>query len=886
MTESLVPPDERQRLAALQALDVLDSPPEAEFDALVRAASLACGVPISMLTLIDAERQWFKASTGLVGISGTAREIAFCDYAIRQDGLFEVADARLDARFADNPMVLGAPGIRFYAGVPLSLSDGVRIGALCVIGTEAQQLTPAQREILLCLGQAATAALQGRRALRDSKVRDDLLRQSGDLLRRTGALVGAGGWELDLSTRQLYWSEEACRLHGMAPDYQPDFEETLRFYAPAVQPMLKAALARSTAEGVGFDLEVPLIRADGKERWVRVFGEVETYGGKPARLAGAFQDITERHQMVAELDEQHELMRVTLQSIGEAVITTDAVGRVDWLNPAAERLTGWTMKTAHGRLLGEVFHLNGEDSREPGVGVLLAEPLAAADSAAAADLASDVAADLDAANGPPRDMLLVGRDGHQWDIENTAAPVRDAMGKLLGTVLVFHDVTEQRRMSGEMSHRATHDALTGLVNRAEFEVRLARTLQRARDDHSTHAMLYIDLDQFKDVNDSCGHAGGDQLLRQVARLLGETVRTRDTLARMGGDEFAIILDHCPAGQAQRIAQEICQRMDQFRFVQQDRRFRIGTSIGLVVIDAGWASTGALLQAADSACYAAKQAGRNQVQAWMDDAARGAARPGEAQWATLIERALDDDGFTLFGQRFDPVVPEGDGVHAEVLLRMRGEDGALLLPGAFMPAAERFKLSSRIDRWVVANAVAWLGGMPGRQPIETLCINLSAQSLVDAQFQGWLIDLLTRLAPALRQSLCFDIHEAVALANLADMAQLIDRLRQVGVRVALDGFGSSGASLDHLKQLRVDYLKIDGAFIQDLIADPLKGVAVRGFCEAANILGLQVVAEYVDKPQVLARLKTLGVDFAQGFLLHLPAPIENLRPMPLRDTPLQ
>jgi diguanylate cyclase (GGDEF)-like protein len=293
--------------------------------------------------------------------------------------------------------------------------------------------------------------------------------------------------------------------------------------------------------------------------------------------------------------------------------------------------------------------------------------------------------------------LLISRDGTEFGIEDSAAPIRDAQGAMLGVVLVFHDVTEQRRLSGEMSYRATHDELTGLVNRTEFESRLRTLLQKAHDDGSVHALLYIDLDQFKLVNDGCGHTAGDLLLQQVSRLMGDAVRGRDTLARLGGDEFGVLLDHCSGEQAQRVAQLICDRMEEYRFQHNGKRFRVGTSIGLVAVSNRFANTAAVMQAADTCCYAAKEAGRNRVHTWVDNDQTICLRHGEMQWTTRVEQALDEDRFVLYAQRLQCLEGDVHGMHAEVLLRMLDSDGSIIAPAAFLPAAERFNLASRIDR---------------------------------------------------------------------------------------------------------------------------------------------------------------------------------------------
>lgn len=1368
MPAASLPENEVDRLRALNELRVLDTHAEVEFDALVQAAALVCNVPISLISLVDAERQWFKANVGLPGATETPRDVAFCAYAIHGEDIFEVEDATLDDRFSDNPLVLSNPNIRFYAGAPLRLSDGANVGTLCVIDSKPHKLDEKQRSILNSLAKAAVKALESRRSLIDEqrtiqqmsrmslellnsewrfralsdasplgifstdlngkctytntqwqdiyglsfeeslgdgwqaglhpediekvfndwrakaplgvefdmefrtqhksgavrhvharakpivsfdedisgfvgtvediteqqklkiensallntirakfimsitnargdivevndsfceisqysreeligcnhrivnsgvhptsffsgvwqtiangkswrgeicnrakdgslywvdsvitpffnsagkidryisirtditarkkseaellsekqyfasviegtgagtwewnvktghtrfneqwanilgytladlspvsvktwldlthpddliiadgllkkhfsgetsiyecefrmrncfglwvwvlargrvltwtaegnpewmfgtqvdinqrKEQEEVLRKTQVLLDKTGKIAGVGGWEVDLVSGLIYWSDETCRIHGVPLGYTPKLDEAINFYAPSARPIIKAAVERSMQTGESWDFELPFIQANGQHIWVRAVGSVEFDGQKPVRIVGAFQNITERIQqriavdeahtrmtmatdsgeigiweynlvegvlvwdewmyklyglspsnqagpyelwashlhpedketaekavadciagitpfntefrivwndgsihylrataqvtrdaegnalsmiganwdvtrlrnLTTELAEQHELLHVTLKSIGDAVITTDAKGRVEWLNPVAERMTGWTSEEAKGRPLAQVFHIVNEETR------------AATENPVATCLAQGKIVGL------ANHTLLISRNGDEFGIEDSAAPIRNKQGDVLGVVLVFHDVTEQRRLSGEVSYQATHDALTGLVNRAEFETRLRRLLHRTHEDKSQHALMYIDLDQFKIVNDTCGHSVGDQLLQQVSKVLNETVRSRDTLARLGGDEFGVLLEHCSTDQAQRVAQEICDKMENFRFQHDLHRFRIGTSIGLVAMDNRWQTTAALMQAADTSCYAAKDAGRNRVHVWFDTDQAMRARHGEMQWTTRIERALDENHFELYAQRIENLTEQDAGIHAEVLLRMLDTDGTIIPPGAFLPAAERFHLASRIDRWVLRNAIDWLKSLDKTAPaIDMLCINLSGQSIGDRAFHRQAVDMLKDAGEVICAKICIEITETAAVTNLSDASLFIEQVSVLGVRVALDDFGAGASSFGYLKNLAVDILKIDGQFIKDLMDDPLDDVAVRCFVDVAKVCGLKTVAEFVDKPAVLKRVRELGIDYAQGFLLHKPEPI--------------
>ena len=631
------------------------------------------------------------------------------------------------------------------------------------------------------------------------------------------------------------------------------------FLTPASHAYARhVVLPRYLRDGRCENIEYQMVRKDGSLIDVLLSATMERdEQGRPLRSLAILEDVTEKHAVERELAEKHELLRVTLHSIGDAVITTDEQGRVQWLNPVAERMTGWRNAEAGGRPLGEVFHVVDETTGEP----------------------ERCPVDRCLSQQPDSDRLkltqLISRDGTLYGIEDSAAPIRDAQGQVLGVVLVFHDVTEQRRMGHEMSFRATHDELTGLVNRSEFEGRLQRALTDSLQRGSAHALMYIDLDQFKLVNDACGHAVGDQLLRQVTELLNGCVRARDTLARLGGDEFGVILEHCDVEQAERVAQKICDQMEEFRFVHEGRRFRIGTSIGLVPLDKRWTHPDAIMQAADTSCYAAKEAGRNRVHVWFDTDQSMHTRKGEMQWATRLEQALDEDRFVLYAQRIAPIRPTGEGLRCEVLIRLQEPDGSIIPPGAFLPAAERFQLASRIDRWVVRQVFALLASRhPALDTVHTLAVNLSGQSMADPTFQRYLLELIER-QPVDLSKLCFEITETAAITKLAEAGSFVQEMRRLGMRLALDDFGAGSSSFGYLKALQVDYLKIDGQFIKDVVHDPLDRAAVRCFCDVARVMGLKTVGEFVENEPILQELLDLGVDYAQGYLIHRPEPLGQL-----------
>ena len=582
-------------------------------------------------------------------------------------------------------------------------------------------------------------------------------------------------------------------------------------------------------------------------------------------VVAAIRDVTARKQAEAALLQskealslQKERIQVTLESIGDAVITTDARGRVNYCNAVAEALTGWSRTEAHGQAVSAVFSIVNEDTGEP------------VDDPVARCLSEDRVVGL------AGHSLLINRYGHEYAIQDSAAPIRDREGALLGVVLVFSDVSEQRRMTREISHRASHDELTGLVNRREFELRLERVLEAAHNDHSEHVLCFMDLDQFKVVNDSCGHAAGDVLLGQIADLFRQHLRETDTLARIGGDEFGLLLEHCGLDQAKRVVNILRDAVAEYRFAWDDKPFRIGVSIGVVVVNKDSRSTENLMHAADSACYMAKEAGRNCVRIFHEHDAELARRHGEMQWVSLIQKALEEDDFELYAQLIESVDPDSAiGLRCEVLLRLVDEAGRITLPSVFMPAAERYGLAARIDLWVIDHMFRWLAGQPEVVDRLELCsINLSGHSLSDHLFEAQVLrQLETTGVPG--EKICFEITETAAIANLNNATRFIQTLKSHGCRFALDDFGSGLSSFAYLKNLPVDFLKIDGAFVKDMVEDPIDLAMVRAINEIGQLMGKQTIAEYVENAAIRDQLREVGVDFVQGFALSRPQPIAGI-----------
>ena len=569
------------------------------------------------------------------------------------------------------------------------------------------------------------------------------------------------------------------------------------------------------------------------------------------------RDLTEWRDVQESLFRQKEQAIVALASIAEAVITTDLAGRITFLNPTAERLTGWRTTEALGQPADTVLALITDATRQP------------MESISARCLREGRAVDL--ADG----VLLLRRGGTEVPIGGSAAPLRDRHGATTGVVLVLHDVTERRRAARKLSHEATHDALTGLVARKEFEDRLARVLAEAAAGVVEHALCYLDLDRFKLVNDTCGHEAGDDLLRRISQLLSSRLRSRDTLARLGGDEFGVLLEYCSLTKAAEIAGKLERAIEEFRYVWGERSFSLGVSIGVVAITAASGRTADVLRAADEACYAAKDAGGNRVHVAQPEAAPGLQQQVESRRIMRLTRAVDEGHFQLYAQAIVPLAPEHPArPRCEILLRLPDEHGGVETADAFLPQAERHRLMPAIDRWVVRQTVAVLGQWHRDHPefeLPLCSINLSVSSLDDADLIPAVREYLTqhRLPP---EALCFEIAEAAALGNFAQLVRLISEIRATGCGVGLDNFGNSLASFAHLKALSVDYVKIGGHYVRGVADDPVYGTLVRAVNEIGRIMGITTIAEEVESETILQKLRGLGVGYAQGHAVAPPAPL--------------
>ncbi|MBL8529724.1 MAG: EAL domain-containing protein [Burkholderiales bacterium] len=722
------------------------------------------------------------------------------------------------------------------------------------------------------------AALDGLEAEINERKRTAQALQAGNEVYRTLVdTTGTGYHIMDAEGRILDANREYVSLTGHRTLAQIQGRKVTEWTAPYDIARKATELDECLARGYVRNLEIDYVDTTGRVVPIEVNATVVNMEGE-RRIMALCRDISARKQAeralrqayeelerkvgerTAELAQtndvlqrEKELFRITLASIGDAVITTDAAQRITYLNKVAEDLTGWLEAEARERPLAEVFRIVHEETREPtedpvGEGMRAKERI-----------------------GPRNHTVLICRDEREISIDTSVAPILDSSDVTIGAVLVFRDVTAQRKLAQQLSHQATHDTLTELVNRREFERRLTHLLASASP-YAPHALLYLDLDQFKVVNDTCGHVAGDDLLRQISALLRTKLRARDTLARLGGDEFGVLLEHCAVPEAKRIANNLRELVHGFRFAWQDKSFQIGVSIGLVpLVHAGETPSGAM-SAADSSCYAAKEKGRNRVHVYQADDSMLAQRHGEMRWMPRIQQALADERFRLYYQPIVPIASSAlSGHHGEILLRMLDEEGQIVPPGAFLPAAERYGLMLAIDRWVVMKTLDALSAATSREGDVMFSINVSAQSLGAADFLDFVIERIehTGVSP---HTLCFEITETSAVSELAHVLHFIDILKARGCRFALDDFGTGVSSFSYLKTLPVDYLKIDGGFIRNLATDEIDRAMVEAVHRIGHIMGLRTIAEWVQNDAILETLREIGVDYGQGYASGEPQPL--------------
>jgi len=652
--------------------------------------------------------------------------------------------------------------------------------------------------------------------------------------------------------RILMANDSAAALVGLTAD-QLQGREAADLVKPAYRALFRKTMAKLLAgESAPRRLEIQLINGDEQGLWVEVQSSLIEYRGTNAILTIA-RDVSYRKSLEVSLSRSKRQAQYTLESISEGVITTDNEGRIDYVNRAAEVMTGANREEANGHKISELFSLIDEADRRP-----LGDPV-------------ERCLSMRRRVNMGRRALLVSREGEQeHSVEITASPIRGPGNSISGTVVVFHDVSEIRGLTQQMSYHATHDALTGLVNRREFERRLQDAMDAAHTEEGVHILFYMDLDRFKAVNDSCGHQAGDNMLREVATLIKDQVRDSDYVGRLGGDEFGTLLVGCPIDKARQIASDICNAVADYRFVWQDKIFNIGISIGLVEISHSSGTLQDVMSAADSACYVAKQRGRGQVHVYSARDEAIARERGDIQWLRQMQTALHENRFELAMQ---PIIATGSaddtGPAVEVLIRMPGEHGRSPNSAEFLRPAERYQLMPQIDRWVVNATLSAIAAGEIKLPGKRSCsINISGQTLADEGFLGFVVEALDHsgVPPS---AICLEVTENAISSNVQHLQRFIEVLHGIGCEFALDDFGHGLGAFSSLKHLPVDYLKIDGAYTRNVTGDQVNQEMVSAMIKLARTMEFRVIAEQVERQEDFDWLRDIGVDFVQGNFVEAP-----------------
>ena len=658
----------------------------------------------------------------------------------------------------------------------------------------------------------------------------------------------------------LLANESAASLVGLEP-VQLVGREVADLVKPAYRALFRKTVAKRLAgENVPRRIEMQLINGNQAGLWVEAQSSTIDFQGHTAILTVA-RDVSHRKSLEVSLSRSKRQAQYTLESISEGVITTDNDGRIDYMNQAAETLIGTNRDDASGHRIGELFKLVDDADRRP-----LGDPV-------------DRCLAMRRRVNMGRRAVMVTADGeHEHSVEITASPVRGPSNSISGTVVVFHDVGELRGLTRKMSYQATHDPLTGLVNRREFERRLDEAMDSAHAEEAVHIVFYMDLDRFKAVNDSCGHMAGDNMLREVAALIKDQVRDSDFVGRLGGDEFGALLIGCPIEKARQIATDICNAIADYRFVWKDKIFNIGISIGLVEVSHASGTLQDVMSAADSACYMAKQQGRGQVHIYSARDEAVARERGDIQWLRQLQTALHEDSFELAVQPIIAMRGKTDtGPALEVLIRLSEGRGRATDSAEFLRPAARYQMMPQIDRWVINAALAAISGGEIKLAAHRSCaINLSGQTLGDEGFLSFVVDALDRTGEALDRtgvvpsSICFEVTEKSILANVQQAQRFIEVLHGIGCEFSLDDFGSGLGSFSSLKHLPIDYLKIDGTYTRNLQTDLVNQEMVAAMIKLARTMEFQIVAEQVEHQEDFDWLREVGVDFVQGHFIEAPA----------------
>jgi len=659
-------------------------------------------------------------------------------------------------------------------------------------------------------------------------------------------------YRTDLDGKVVVVSQSVINMLGFTHEEGVGIDLPSLYVEPGGRAKFLQALKNNNGKVQNY--QMPMWHKDGHVVWVATSAHFHyNREGNVDGVEGVTRDITDIKNAEALLFQEKERAHITLQSIGDGVITMNAEGDIQYLNPYAEQMVGCSSDSAVNKPFKNFLSFSDAVSHVP-----LEDPVVKCLEAKEIIVFTD-------------HIQAVRNDGTRFAVKLTVSPMRDLEGSIKGVVMVMHDVSEMWKMAEQLSYQASHDALTGLINRREFDQQLSIALERCKKTGREHSLCYMDLDQFKIVNDTCGHIAGDRLLKQLSQVLVSDVRENDIFARLGGDEFGLLLEGCSLEKAEPIVEKLRKTVKEFRFSWEEKSFELGVSIGMVPVSKESASITELLSEADAACYVAKDLGRNRIHKYQHGDSELVKHKSEMQWVNRIQMALEEGRFISYCQSIQPLQCD-DNCHTEILLRMLDENGDIVLPGAFIPAAERFHLMSKIDRWVISDVMSRLSDSPDKGLLN-YTINLSGQSVGDKNILQHIIECLEEFSIDPSQ-ICFEITETAAVANLDSARIFIDQLHELGCKFALDDFGSGLSSFAYLKNLNVDYLKIDGSFVRDINHDPVDYAMVASINRIGHLMGIKTIAEFVEDIEILHKLKDIGIDYVQGYSIDVPRPMSE------------